>query len=43
MVEEMRGRRVARIPVRGFTTEVVGVELLRNAFMGFGSGKHRRP
>lgn len=39
---ELLLRAAQGIPFRGFTTEVVGVEFLRNAYTGFGSGPRFR-
>jgi len=39
---ELLLRAAQGVPFRGFTTEVVGVEFLRNAYMGFGAGSRFR-
>lgn len=39
---ELLVRAAQGFPFRGFTTEVVGMEFLRNAYMGFGAGDHFR-
>lgn len=39
---ELLVRAAQGVPFRGFTTEVVGMELLRNAYMGFGAGERFR-
>lgn len=39
---ELLVRAAQGVPVRGFTTEVVGMEFLRNAYMGFGAGERFR-
>lgn len=39
---ELLVRAAQGVPFRGFTTEVVGMEFVRNAYEGFGSGDRRR-
>jgi hypothetical protein len=39
---ELLLRAAQGIPFRGFTTEVVGIEFLRNAYLGFGAGDRFR-
>lgn len=39
---ELLVRAAQGFPFRGFTTEVVGMEFLRNTYMGFGAGDHFR-
>jgi hypothetical protein len=39
---ELLLRAAQGVPFRGFTTEVVGLEFLRNAYMGFGAGNRFR-
>jgi hypothetical protein len=39
---ELLLRAAQGIPFRGFTTEVVGMEFVRNAHMGFGAGARFR-
>lgn len=39
---ELLVRAAQGVPFRGFTTEVVGMEFLRNAYMGFGAGERFR-
>jgi hypothetical protein len=39
---ELMFRAAQGVPFRGFTTEIVGMEFLRNAFMGFGAGARFR-
>lgn len=39
---ELLLRAAQGVPFRGFTTEVVGMEFLRNAYMGFGAGERFR-